>query len=286
MSQEQGRQFLQTLPQVQKELPISPAVLAELFQQTQTDSRSSLHKISETLGQDQALATKVLTRANSAYYGFESRISSLSRATTLLGLSELRKIILGINLSALARMLPQKTRFDLQDYWRHHSFTAIMARELASFLKLNDPEDLFTMGLLHDVGKLITAIYVPGSWTEIQNMAEKKGISDFQAETEFWGIDHALIGAMTLRLWYFPQELTETINWHHTPELAGEKHQKKARILAIANHTARQMQQSLGPGTDTSSHRELELSPEFTQKKAHEIWTGSALQELENMLSQ
>jgi len=284
MSQEQGQNFLHSLPRIRDDLPVSPAVLREIFHKAEHDSSFSLESISRTVASDQSLTTKVLARANSAYYGFEARISTVSRALSLLGLAELRRIILTMSIGTLSRKIRHQD-FDLQYYWEHQSFTALMARETAIMLGRRDAEDLMTCGLLHDLGKIITAIYAPEVWQQICAAARKEQKSHYIVETEFWGIDHALIGAMVLHLWHLPESLTEPVNWHHRPELADTGFKEQARILALANNIEHSIRPDSLYDIDQDLHRILGLHPRDTRNMGLDIITGNTIQELKQMFA-
>ncbi len=284
MSQQQGQAFLQNLTRVRDDLPVPPAVLRELFIKVERDSSFSLDSISRIVASDQSLATRVLSRANSAYYGFEARISSISRAVNLIGLAELRRIILSINISTLSGKVRQQD-LDLQAYWEHHSFTALMAHELARILKRRDADDILTIGLLHDLGKLITAIYAPDAWRHISTLAMQTNTPLFIVETEFWGIDHALVGAMTLQLWHLPETVTEPVNWHHRPEFAGKGFRDQTMILALANNIQHSMQSGSGYEPDQILHRKLGLDQTMTHDLAQDIKSGDSMHELKQLLA-
>ncbi len=284
MNQEQGQNFLHSLTRVKDDLPVSPAILREIFYKTEHSSSFSLDSISRTVASDQSLTTKVLSRANSAYYGFEARISSVSRAVALLGLAELRRIILSISVGALSRKVRHQD-LDLQVYWEHQSFTALMAREAAIMLGRRDAEDLMTCGLLHDLGKIITAIYAPRVWAEIDAQARQEQIPHYVVETQFWGIDHALIGAMTLHLWHLPESLTEPVNWHHRPELAPSGFKDKARILCLANNMEHSIRTDSLHDIDQDLHQVLGLNPGDTRNTAMDIIAGNTMQELKEMFA-
>ncbi len=75
MSQEKIQSFLRELPKMREDLPFSPEVLKQLFVQTGNNSMASLEDVGETLSKDQGLTTRILSLANSAYYGLQARCS-------------------------------------------------------------------------------------------------------------------------------------------------------------------------------------------------------------------
>jgi len=235
-----GQDFLAELASIQQDLPYSLTLLRDLFSQTGESSLVSLEDIGKTIAQDQGLTTKVLAMANSAFYGLQSRVTSVGRAIALLGLKEIRNLVLILGAQSITtrRSLPEA--FDLEDYWGHQLGVGLCARHLGARLGKVDCDVLFTAGLLHDFGKLLTAMYRPNCWVDIVRVARTRGLSYAEAEQAYWGLEHGLIGAMTLNAWYLPRELTEPVNWHHSPELSeGFSLEAKTVCLADALHHRR-----------------------------------------------
>lgn len=229
----EGQYFLQSLPEIRQELPVSPVLFQQVFSATGENSSTPMEALGAVMEQDQGLTVKVLSMANSAYYGLQSQVTSVKRAVLVLGLQEVRKLLLLMSVRSLENKLNPKD-LDIAAHWKHQVDVAHVAQALAVQAGATDPDELFTAGLLHDLGKMITAIHQPDHWRAVQTLARKKNIPLHQAEELHWGLDHALIGALTLKTWYLPASLTEPINWHHNPDLAQE-HASQARLLRLAD---------------------------------------------------
>jgi len=227
---------LKELTQIPQNLPYSPALLQKLFAQTSRGSLASLTQISETMAQDQGLTTKILTMANSAFYGLQSKVTTVSRAMVVLGLKEVRTMVLLIGIKALTKGLTDTELFNLREYWRHQLITAAAAGLIAARAGLT-PEDMFTAGLLHDLGKLLTALHRPEDWRAVALIAAAENIPQAQAEEQYWGLEHGLVGSLVLSSWNLPLELTEPINWHHAPNRAPD-FKPQAKVLCLANALA------------------------------------------------
>lgn len=240
MNLDRGKNFLSDLNNVHQDLPFSPVLVQKLFQVTGEDSHSSLDEIADLISRDQTLTAKVLSLANSAFYGLEYKVSSVSRAAAFLGVSEIRNMVMALGLKAFERKL-NPGLLDILAYWNHQITVGLTARALGRYYSLGHVEELFTAGLLHDVGKLITAIYRPDDWRSIAGSAVERNISIFDAEEFYWGIDHGLVGAMTLQSWTLPPLLTEPINFHHAPHLAPD-FGLEAKILCLADALAHHIQ--------------------------------------------
>lgn len=268
-----GQQFLQSLPEIGQDLPVSPVLFQQVFSATRENSTTSMEALGAVMEQDQGLAVKVLSMANSAYYGLQSQVSSVKRAVMVLGLKEVRKLLLLMSVRSLENKLNPKD-LDIAAHWKHQVDVAHVAQVLAVQSGATDHDELFTAGLLHDLGKLLTAIHQPVHWRAVQKLAGKKNIPLHQAEELYWGLDHALIGAMTLKTWYLPASLTEPINWHHNPDLAQE-YAPQARLLRLADAlTHMYFEASRAVAVDHGWEQDLkslDLSPQASHLAAQEI---------------
>jgi putative nucleotidyltransferase with HDIG domain len=241
MQQDAGQQFLAELPDIEHDLPFAPDLLEKLFLQTRDDSYDSLDAVAATISRDQGLTAKVLSLANSAFYGLQSQVSSISRAIAVLGLREVRNIVLSLGVSHLTKKNPLPESFDLKIYWRHQFLVASSAKTLARKANGAGADTLYAAGLLHDLGKLVIAMHRPGDWEAIHRMTRERDMPYLEAEELHWGLDHAIVGALVMRSWDLPAELTEAVNWHHNPDLAPD-YRSQAELLCLADALAHRMQ--------------------------------------------
>ncbi len=283
MTHQEAQAFLAELPEVKNDLPFSPTLLHDLFLQTEQGSIASLQDIARTISGDQGLAARVLRLANSAFYGLQSEVSTVSRAATVLGLKEIRNLVLALGVRGLSQRHPLPDTLDIHAYWRHQLQVAVAARRLGQMAGSERAETLFTAGLLHDLGKLVCALYRPDHWQAMRNLAESQDLEDVDAEESHWGLDHAIVGGLLLKTWALPTDLVESVNWHHAPELAGEWGQE-ASLLALADAVAHLWGDGLEPSDDcpvTKRFRAL-LEDLDLDQEAVEGEVGEALED-ENM---
>jgi putative nucleotidyltransferase with HDIG domain len=237
MSQEHGQQFLLDLPGLRHELPYSPALLTTLYSQTGQTSFTPLEEIADTLSRDQGLTVKVLTMANSAFYGLQQEVTTVSRAIAVLGLNEVRSLVLAVGVKALTKNKNFPKEFKVSDYWQHQLTVAMIARHLAPLMGGLDGDNLFTAGVLHDLGKLLTALHRAEDWRAIDAITRDQQLSYSEAEEEYWGIEHGVLGSMVLGSWNLPEDITEPVNWHHAP-MHSPSHRRQALVLCVADAMA------------------------------------------------
>ena len=135
-----------------KQLPVIPEVATKIMGIAEDGSEISFRELENIIKVDPGLTTKILRVANSAMYARQREIKNLQMAITLLGLKNLKSLVLLVTASNLFGKANKKdfyTRF-----WRHSVVTAFLARHIA--LRSNQKEladEAFLAGLLHDIGQ-------------------------------------------------------------------------------------------------------------------------------------
>lgn len=201
-----------------RDLPALPGIVARVLKETENQDVSA-HSIERLLSSDQALASKVLRVVNSAYYGLSGQITSLSQAIMILGMPQVRNLVLSV--SAISTMKPKTPRQQetLKLFWLHAFGTAAATQLIAQQkrMKVNDMETLFLGGLLHDIGRLFLYSMFTQTYDQVLKYAEDKQISATEAEEKLLGLNHSQIGAAMAVAWKLPASLTDLIARHEGP---------------------------------------------------------------------
>jgi len=209
------------------DLPTLPHVVQRLATMISRPTVSA-EEIGTIIEKDQVLAAKVLRLANSPFYGFPSRIGSVSHAVIVLGFN----VVKGLTLCASALTIMKDAGMD--QLWRHSLGVAITANLLAAKLEIKNPEELFVSGLLHDIGKVVFYVKWPDVGTSIKDALKTRADhSLFDVEMELTGLSHAEIGGYLASAWHLPVTLREPILYHHNPTQA-----KEATIQTAIVHVA------------------------------------------------
>jgi putative nucleotidyltransferase with HDIG domain len=194
-------------------VPTLPTVLSRILALLDDES-SSAGDLEGIIQHDQALCSKVLSVANSAYYGFQQEIDTVRRAVVALGYDEIRNICLG---AGLMGFLHQSTFHD-QDFasqlWLHSLAVAEGSRILAVMTKSEAVDRAFTAGLLHDLGKVVLAAFFPDDQEALRDLREREGMPYREAERAL-GMEHWEIGMALAKHWDLPPSLGEVMGYHH-----------------------------------------------------------------------
>jgi len=216
------------------ELPPLPAVAAKVLALAE-DERTSAIDLAHVLSTDQALTAKLIRISNSAFYGFARRVSTVREAVVVLGFRQVRQVALGTSMMSAFR-LPSRlaSAFDLDLFWGHSVAVAVAAEAIAKRTRAARPEDAFTAGILHDIGRLGFCVLEPEAMREAVELARDARIPLFVAEHEVLGLDHQEFGEALGRRWKFPGHLLEAVARHHDEALTPES-DGLAGVVAQAN---------------------------------------------------
>lgn len=184
--------------------------------ETLNSPRASSSAIADIVSKDSSLSLRLLRLVNSAFYGFPSKIDSISRGVTLLGTNELTTLALGISVVRLFQDIPNEL-IDMESFWKHSIRCGLFAQVLASHKIGISEEKLFVGGLLHDIGRLVMLRKIPGKYTHAILLARDEQLPLYRAEQKVLHCDHAEIGRMLASEWHLTSALTQMIGGHHNP---------------------------------------------------------------------
>ena len=219
-------------------LPSLPEIFIKVSNQLD-DADTSAQDIGETIANDPAISYKVLTMVNSAYFGLPSEISSIPQSISLLGRFRLKQVLIGALLGDVFKGLDSDF-FSLHDFWEHSIRTAIIAKELAIASEfVDEPDTIFTAGLLHDVGRLILAAQIPEVFEEISERTITKHIDIVQSEIDTIGLAHTEIGAALMLKWEFPDQIWVCVKNHHRADYSGPFY-NAVHLIYLANQLSQQ----------------------------------------------
>ncbi|MDD3312964.1 HDOD domain-containing protein [Pseudodesulfovibrio sp.] len=213
-----------------KDLPTLPHVLEEVTKLVE-DPDASSDAIAKVIATDQVLSAKVLKMVNSPIYGFPGRISSIQHALVLLGFNVIRGIIIS---TSVFDMMEQ----NMKGLWEHSLGCATACNIIARRAGFEDPEEYAVAGLLHDLGKVVTAVQLPDLHRTVLETVKAKDLTYFQAEKDVMGFGHDRINAWLARHWGLPPNIREAMARHHAPQLA-QFYKPMSCVVHIGNFLVR-----------------------------------------------
>lgn len=270
------------------ELPTIPEVLTKL-NGVISDDGSSADDVAKVISVDPSVSTNILRIVNSAYYGLQVRVSSVSLAISVMGFSMTRKIALKAAVfSVFGKNNKVKVpHFDPLGFWCHSIFTGVAARTLgknSSVFAESHGEDLYVCGLLHDIGKIIMVEKASKEYCEVLAEAVATGRPETEIEREYFGFTHADVGSVLAIKWFLPEDLTIAIRYHHTPD-KDPFHRSLSSLIHIADHLAWSAGNPSTKGTSAQklqheAYDQVGLEPSLVEELLPEIREDFAATEL------
>lgn len=164
---------------------------------------------------DLSISSKLLSLANSAFFKRGHEINSLKRAMVAVGFRTIKEFLAcTIFYDGILKGM-KLGRVDTRFLWGHSCYVAYAARMLAEEEGYNDPEQVFTFALLHDIGKVLFCLLIGRTYRITMRYRTDYG-EICSREEECFGIDHQEMGCVLARRWEMPEELVELIGCHHT----------------------------------------------------------------------
>lgn len=194
----------------------------------------SLVTIGEAIEKDPDLTARLLKLGNSSFYGYSSRLATVTEAISLIGIQQVQDLILAS--SIVESFSGASAEFvSMESFWRHSLACGIACRLLAMECRLPKPDKFFVAGLLHDVGRLVLFSQAPRQCEQIFALYQKDPLLLREAEARVLGYDHQQIAESLLRLWKYPENLVQAVSYHHQPN-ACEGAQMEASVVHLADH--------------------------------------------------
>lgn len=171
---------------------------------------------------DPVLTAKILRLANSPYFGMQNKIDSISHALMILGLQNIKNILYREGLLQLFPLGSTEQRSALAALWKHSTLTSIAASYLADLFDGLNQGTLFTLGIVHDIGKLILLGMPQVQSLDVSFWDRFPREVSIHEEDELLGVNHAVIGGLAMRQWGFSDLMIRSVAMHHLPAYDGK----------------------------------------------------------------
>lgn len=219
-----------------KNLPSIPFIMMEVLRMA-SNERTNASELGRVISQDQGLVAKILSVANSPFYGLPRRVSTIEFAIVILGFEQIKNIVIALKMIDTFKEVNSET-FDVMSYWKHSIVTAAIARKLSDDLGYHLSGEAFIAGLLHDLGLPVIVKYFSKEYSEMLKIENLDNQNQLEIEQNLIGANHAEIGAYLCEKWNLPESLTYAILYHHNPGEA-DKYEQLCAINHLADHISK-----------------------------------------------
>jgi HD-like signal output (HDOD) protein len=202
------------------------------------NQQSTLEDFSRIIETDSMLSVRLVRIANSSYFGYPSRATSVYKSLVIIGLMQLHDLILNSLSLRLFSSIPLQV-FNLEEFWRYKIECGIAARTLAQYSQIYPLNPFFTLGLLHEIGHAVMFAKQPELSLQAKDQAETTQGSLVEIERDLFGFDYTQAGVALMRQWHLPESYHQACAYHLHPDLANETNRLTVRIVHLA-HMLRQ----------------------------------------------
>lgn len=213
-------------------LPSPPAIAVQILNAVQEDE-VALTRLAEIIAKDPALSAKVLRVANSGIFACISEVSSISRATSVLGTTLVKNIALSFILTQEFKDRSQ-TIFDFDRFWKKSVVVASIADLICKEVSFPNP-DIFVSGLLQEIGMAVIFLSKGHAYTALLEKVANNSAALIASETATFGYNHQEVAYALFCSWNIPACIVDPVLYHHCPEEAPESVRTSVEILFLAD---------------------------------------------------
>lgn len=211
-------------------IPPCPEILLKVLREMRQDD-PDFAKVGNLISADVSLAAATLETVNAAAFGLRTKVGSVDKALSLLGLRNVKDVVTGL---LLREALPVGDSTALDHFWDTSAGIAQTASMIARPLAKLDREDAYTFALFRDCGIPLMVRRFP-EYDRFFASALSGARSFTAAERSHFSVDHACVGAHLARKWQLPDAMAEAIELHHDYDVlaAGNTPEATCRLVAL-----------------------------------------------------
>jgi len=219
-------------------LPTLPLVAVEVLRLCRDDA-TTLDDLARCIAQDPSLAARLLRFANSSLYDLGSEVTTLQRASLVLGMKTVQMMALSFSLASGLPRGDGSKPLDYPEYWRRSLIRAVAARTLARGATVPVEDEAFLGGLLAEIGQLALSEGLPDAYRPV--CAAAAGWPTPEAELAALGFDHVTAGAALLAAWGLPVQIHAAVRFAPAPEALPSGAPPAVRSVVEVVHVASRM---------------------------------------------
>jgi HD-like signal output (HDOD) protein len=213
-TREQTLKCLERLPTLS---PMRTQLLSKLARRN-----CDVAELTAVVEKDAVLSAQILRLSNSALFGRTQPVNSVQHAITMVGVSSMRKFVLGASISNIFSRFKTAPSFSMARFNLHSVATGTLVEMISDEIPFEQPAGAFIAGLLHDVGKLLIAVSMPKQYEDILGVVAVTGAPLIACEREVLGTDHAELSGLAISRWELAEPIRLAASYHHEPDRAVE----------------------------------------------------------------
>ena len=216
-----------------KNIPSFPTIVIRLTEMLE-DPDIGTFQIEELIKYDVAISSALLRLANTVAFNISGRVSSIEDAISRIGFGNISNLVLAIS---IIKVFSTNGYINYGQFWNHSLSVAYATQTIEKFgsKTCENYNDLYTAGLMHDLGVLIFDQFFPEEYGNVLIKAKESESPLHIIEQEVLGIDHTQVGEAVFRKWKLPVNIIEATRNIYRPHIPVGPASVLCKILHMAN---------------------------------------------------
>jgi putative nucleotidyltransferase with HDIG domain len=212
-----------------------------------SDENSTMQDFEKMIRMDPTLVLRILRGANSPYYGLRQKVNSIARAVVVIGINNLRNMIVTDGLKNIFKERNGTNNFSRNHLWLHCVAVSICSQMIMERIFGLNGENAFLCGILHDIGMIVEDQTANDLFSQVCNTYDDNSRPITDHEKEIIGTDHCKIGYLLAKDWQLPVEVQEGI-YHHHKTLDQVSPSSITGVIQLAEYIVSQLHYTAIPG--------------------------------------
>ena len=214
-------------------LPPLPRTIV-LIEEYRRDNEKEIDKLHYIISKDALIVTNLLRIANSAMFGFRSKIETPLRAISLLGINF--TIFIATSTSSQKVLVNSLSPYGLTNdtFMNSSNMASVLASLWLEKIDEKLKDEIILPALLLDIGKFILSDLIVSEHLDKEfKIKIDEGIAIEDLEKEYFGFTSSFVTAKIFKHWRLNPNLVTSIEFVDDLENAPEEFKEKAKILDV-----------------------------------------------------
>ena len=220
-------------------LPPLPRTII-LIEEYRRKSEKEISELHDIISKDALIVTNLLKIANSAMFGFRSKVETPLRAISLLGINF--TISVAISASSQKLLVTTLAPYGLtnDNFMNSSNIASVLASLWLGKIDESIKDEIILPALLIDIGKYIIADMIMNEQKEKEFKAKiEEGILSIEeVEKEFLGFSSSYVTAQIFKHWKLSPNLINSIEFVDDINSVSKEFERKAKILSVIKTVA------------------------------------------------
>lgn len=220
-------------------LPPLPRTII-LIEEYRRKSEKEISELHDIISKDALIVTNLLKIANSAMFGFRSKVETPLRAISLLGINF--TISVAISASSQKLLVTTLAPYGLtnDNFMNSSNIASVLASLWLGKIDETIKDEIILPALLIDIGKYIIADMILNEQKEKEFKAQiEEGILSIEeVEKEFLGFSSSYVTAQIFKHWKLSPNLINSIEFVDDINNVSKEFERKAKILRVIKTVA------------------------------------------------